>query len=75
MAPALFAELLFDGVLSVVLYRHLRGDPQHWLQTAVKRTALPFALTALFLALVGAGLSAYAPGARTLGDAIHQQPR
>lgn len=72
MAPALFAELLLDGVLSYSLYRHLRrGDSAHWLSTAVQRTLLPFALTAVFVALVGAGLAAYAPGAHTLGQALH----
>ena len=71
MAPALLAELLLDGVLSYSLYRHLRrGDSAHWLSTAVRRTLLPFALTAVFVALVGAGLSAYAPGAHTLGQAL-----
>lgn len=72
MAPALFAELLLDGVLSYSLYRHLRrGDSAHWLSTAVQRTVLPFALTAVFVALVGAGLAAYAPGSHTLGQALH----
>lgn len=72
MAPALFAELLLDGVLSYSLYRHLRrGDSSHWLSTAFRRTVMPFALTAVFVALVGAGLAAYAPGAHTLGQALH----
>lgn len=72
MAPALLAELLLDGVLSYSLYRHLRrGDSAHWLSTAVRRTMLPFALTAVFVALVGAGLAAYAPGSHTLGQALH----
>lgn len=72
LAPALFAELLFDGVLSYTLYRRLRNaDSSHWLSTAFRRTVLPFALTAVFVALVGAGLAAYAPGAQTLGQALH----
>jgi hypothetical protein len=76
MAPALFAELLLDGVLSYSLYRHLRrGDSAHWLNTAVRRTLLPFALTAVFVALVGAGLAAYAPGTHTLGQALHAAGR
>lgn len=76
MAPALLAELLLDGVLSYSLYRHLRrGDSAHWLHTAVRRTLLPFALTAVFVALVGAGLGAYAPGAHTLGQALHAAGR
>jgi hypothetical protein len=76
MAPGLLAELLFDGALSYSLYRHLRHeDHGHWLQTAVRRTALPFALTAVFVALVGAGLSHWAPGARTLGQALGHEVR
>ncbi len=72
LAPALFAELLFDGVLSYTLYRRLRHtDSRHWLSTAFRRTVLPFALTAVLVALVGAGLTAYAPGAHTLGQALH----
>jgi hypothetical protein len=70
-APALFAELLFDGVLSFTLYRHLRKtDDPHWLMTAVRKTALPFAITAVVLAGVGFGLAHYAPGARTLSQAV-----
>jgi len=42
-APALFAELLLDGVLSTTLYRRLRRlESQHWLQTAVGRTVWVF---------------------------------
>lgn len=71
LAPTLFAELLFDGALSYSLYRHLRAtNSQHWLSTAFRRTALPFALTAVFLVAAGAAMAAYAPGARTLGEVI-----
>ncbi|MDP1792256.1 MAG: hypothetical protein Q8L12_16940 [Methylibium sp.] len=71
VAPVLFAELLLDGALSYTLYRRLRAgdDSPHWFTTALRRTALPFALTAVFLAIVGMALSAYAPGARSLGEA------
>ncbi len=73
LAPALFAELLFDGVLSYGLYRHLRkADGRHWLETAFRRTVVPSLLTAIFLAIVGAGVTAYAPGAHTIGAALHQ---
>ncbi len=73
LAPGLFAELLFDGALSLTLYRHLRHQERsHWLGTAVRKTALPFAITAVSLAAVGAGLAWYAPGARTMGEAIAQ---
>lgn len=71
-APTLFAELLLDGALSASLYRRLRGiERRHWVSTALRRTALPFVLTALLLAAVGWGLQTAAPGAHSLGDAIH----
>lgn len=75
IAPALFAEVLVDGALSVALYRYLRGDdPAHWLVTAIRRTALPFLATAVFLAVIGAVMSAYAPGARSIGEVVHRVP-
>lgn len=71
IAPVLFAEVLVDGALSYVLFRHLRGhDPQHWLVSAFRRTVLPFGLTALFLFAVGAGLAVYAPGAVSVGQVL-----
>lgn len=71
LAPVLFAELLLDGVLACSLYRHLRADDRpHWLATACRRTVVPFALTALFLCLTGFALTACAPEARTVGEAI-----
>lgn len=73
LAPALFAELLVDGVLSASLYRRLRGlQTRHWLESAIRRTGVPFAFTAALLSLAGHGLESYAPGARTLADAWHQ---
>ena len=71
LAPSLLAELLFDGVLSFTLYRHLRGqDDSHWLHTAVRSTILPFGITAVFLAAVGWGMAIHAPGARSVGEVI-----
>lgn len=71
IAPVLLAEVLVDGALSYALFRYLRGrDPQHWLPTAISRTVLPFAITAVFLALVGAGMSAYAPGTASIGEVV-----
>lgn len=71
LAPALLAELLLDGALSYTLYRRLRtADRQHWLATALRRTVLPFILTGLFLFGIGAALSAYAPGARSIGEVM-----
>lgn len=71
IAPALLEEVLVDGSFSYALYRYVRADdPEHWLATAVRRTALPFLATGIFLMVMGAALSAYAPGAHTLGEAI-----
>ena len=71
VAPALFAELLVDGALSASLYRRMRGvQAHHWLESALRRTALPFLLTAVGLGLVGHGLHVMAPGARSLGQAF-----
>lgn len=71
-APALFAELLVDGVLSASLYHRLRGlETRHWIETAIRRTAWPFILTALLVSVIGWGMSLYAPGAHTIGDVIY----
>jgi hypothetical protein len=71
IAPVLFAEVLVDGALSYVLFRHLRGqDAQHWLSSAFRRTVLPFAATALLLVAVGAAMAAYAPGAKSVGQVM-----
>lgn len=79
IAPALFAEVLVDGALSYALFRHLRGqDPRHWLASTVRHTAAPFAVTAIFLVVVGAAMAAYAPGAKSVGQVIEhtkQQPK
>ncbi len=71
-APTLLAELLLDGALSATLYHRLRGiERRHWVSTALRRTALPFVLTGLLLVAVGWGLQSAAPGARSLGEALH----
>jgi len=70
-APALLAELLLDVALSAGLYRRLRavkGD--HWLRTAVRRTAWPFVAVALLFGVAGAVMQAYAPGAKSVGEVI-----
>ena len=71
IAPVLFAEVLVDGALSYVLFRHLRDqDREHWLASTFRRTALPFAATAVFLVAVGAAMAAYAPGAKSIGQVV-----
>lgn len=71
LAPSLLAELSVDGALSYSVYRHLaRTEKRHWLGTAVRRTGLPLLVTAVFVTLIGWGLSVAAPGAHTLGEAL-----
>ena len=70
-APVLFAELLVDGVLAASLYRRLRGlETRHWLETALRRTFWPFALTALVVAGGGWAMQLYAPEAHSIGQVI-----
>lgn len=70
-APVLFAELLLDGALSATLYRRLKGlERTHWVETALRRTAMPFLLTAAFLTLSGWALASYAPNAQSIGEAV-----
>lgn len=72
-APVLFAELLVDGALAAGLYRRLRGiDARHWLESAVRRTWLPFVLTALCVAAAGWAMAHYVPGADSIGDVLEQ---
>lgn len=75
-APALFAELLVDGVLSASLYRRLRGlETRHWLETVLRRTALPFAATAIIVSASGWAMTLYVPGAHSIGDVISHSKR
>jgi len=70
-APLLFAELLVDGVLAASLYRRLRGlDTRHWLDTAIRRTCLPFAVSAALLAGAGWIMQQAVPDARSMGDVV-----
>lgn len=73
-APFLFAELLIDGAMSATLYRRLRHLPQrHWTATAVRRTVVPFILSALLLAAVGFGMAWAVPGAHTVGEFLQMR--
>ena len=71
IAPVLFAELLVDGALSCVFFRHLDGqETQHWLTNTFRRTAIPFLITGIFLSAAGAAMSHYAPGAVSVGQVV-----
>jgi hypothetical protein len=71
LAPMLFAELLVDGALSYALYRRIKAvHSAHWLESAIRRTALPFVLTGVFVSITGAAMAAYAPGAHSIGEVM-----
>lgn len=71
LAPTLFAELLVDSMLSASLYHRLRGiETRHWMETAMRRTVLPFMLAAVMTAIAGWGMALYAPEAHSIGDVL-----
>ncbi len=68
-APLLLAEVLFDAALAAGLYRRLRDvRGEHWLRTALRRTAAPFAALAVLLAVAGGILQHLAPEASSIGE-------
>jgi hypothetical protein len=69
IAPHLLAEVLFDGVLVVGLYRRLRSLPQQgWLSVAVRHTIVPALLTLVVFFAAGLVAHSYVPEARSIGD-------
>ena len=73
-APVLFAELLLDGARAAGLYRGLRGlDRRHWLESALRRTFLPFVLTTAVVTAAGWGMGHYAPEARSIGEVMQHK--
>jgi hypothetical protein len=71
-APALFAEVLVDGTLSAGLYRHVKGlDEESWLEAALRRTWIPFAVVALFFIGAGVLLHRLVPEAVSIRDVVH----
>ena len=68
IAPVLFAELLLDAALAAGLYRRLKGvQGQHWLRSAVRRTAGPALVAAALLAVSGGLMQRVYPGASSIG--------
>lgn len=68
-APTLFAELVVDGALSATLYRRLRGiETRHWLDTAVRHTIVPFAVTAVAVLAFALVAQYLRPQAHSLGE-------
>ncbi len=71
-APALFAEVLVDGTLTAGLYRHVRGlDEESWLEAAVKKTWIPFAVVVAFFVTAAVVFHHIAPEALSIGDVVH----
>jgi hypothetical protein len=62
---------LLDGILSASLYRRLRGlDQTHWIETAIKKTALPFTTITVLLVTIGWTIQMLDPSATTIGQFI-----
>jgi hypothetical protein len=72
-APVLLAEIFLDAFLIGALARKLRaGVRENWLSTAVRKTWKSAAITAVLLGIGGWALQSIAPGAQSIGQAIHQ---
>ncbi len=72
-APVLLAEIFLDAFLIGALARKLRAGPrENWLSTAVRKTWKSAAITAVLLGVGGWALQSIAPGAQSIGQAIHQ---
>ena len=67
-APTLLAELLVDSALAGGLYRKLRQDDTSWLETALKKTVLPFVVVLVVAAIGGGVIQHYVPEAHSVGD-------
>jgi len=70
-APLLLAEVLVDGAIAYAFFRHIRDqEARHWLTSALRRSILPFALTAVFLSAMGVVMGMVAPEAHSIGGVI-----
>jgi hypothetical protein len=66
---------MFDGVLSAGLYRRLKkvraaDEAGQWLPTALRRTAVPFAIVGVLVVAAGFAMQSYAPEARSIGGVV-----
>jgi hypothetical protein len=72
IAPVLFAEILLDAALAGGLYRRLRAvDGRSWWQSAIRRTIIPAAASALIVSIAGGFMQAVYPGASSIGMVWH----
>ena len=68
IAPVLFAEILLDAALAGGLYHRLRAvDGGSWWQSAIRRTIIPAAASALIVSIAGGIMQAVYPGASSIG--------
>jgi hypothetical protein len=73
-APTLFAELAIDCALSASLYHRLRVlERRHWLDTALRHTIWPFAVTAVAVIAFAFVAQHYRPHAHSIGDVFARQ--
>ncbi len=71
IAPALFAEILVDGVLMTAIYKKIRaGERPYWVYGAVRRTWIPALLLAAFLGMAGFVMQRLVPDARSIGPVV-----
>ena len=69
IAPALLAEILLDGVLLAGLYERVKSiEHQHWLRSALRRTAVPAVIIVVFFAIAGYAMQRAAPEAHSIGE-------
>ncbi len=72
IAPVLFAEILLDAALAAGLYHRLRGvDAHSWWRTAIRRTIVPAAASALIVSVAGAVMQSVYPQASSIGMVWH----
>lgn len=68
VAPELLSEILLDGALSAGLYRRLHHlDNRNWLESAIRKTWIPFFIVLVFFIIAGYCMHSCAPEAKSLG--------
>jgi len=77
IAPEFFAEVLADALIGARVYRNLKvkqAQRRDWLQTALRKSAVPVVIMAVVFGVAGGMLAEAAPGARTLGEVLRYVP-
>ena len=72
IAPVLLSEILLDAALAGGLYRRLRAvDGRSWWRSAIRRTIIPAAASALVVSIAGGIMQSVYPGASSIGMVWH----